>query len=122
MANKFTMVVVGALVAGIAAGSAIHAYVPDEALRQSLAGYCQIGTDLFLRLIKMIIAPLVLSTLTVGIAHMGDPARLGRVGVRTLAVVAAWAAVASTVWSGVEYLIAARGMLATPEHVDGDRS
>ncbi|MEI6458937.1 MAG: dicarboxylate/amino acid:cation symporter [Pseudomonadota bacterium] len=85
MANKFTMVVVGALVAGIAAGSAIHAYVPDEALRQSLAGYCQIGTDLFLRLIKMIIAPLVLSTLTVGIAHMGDPARLGRVGVRTLA-------------------------------------
>jgi len=84
MAKKFTLVVVGALVAGIAAGSAIHTYVADEALRQEIAGYCQIGTDLFLRLIKMIIAPLVLSTLTVGIAHMGEPARLGRVGARTL--------------------------------------
>jgi Na+/H+-dicarboxylate symporter len=85
MAKKFTLVVVGALVAGIVTGSAIHSHVADEALRQEIAGYCQIGTDLFLRLIKMIIAPLVLSTLTVGIAHMGEPARLGRVGVRTLA-------------------------------------
>ena len=84
MAKKFTLVVVGALVAGIAVGSAIHTYVADEVLRQEIAGYCQIGTDLFLRLIKMIIAPLVLSTLSVGIAHMGDPARLGRVGARTL--------------------------------------
>ena len=84
MAKKFTLVVVGALVAGISVGSAIHTYVADEVLRQEIAGYCQIGTDLFLRLIKMIIAPLVLSTLSVGIAHMGDPARLGRVGARTL--------------------------------------
>jgi len=29
--------------------------------------------------------------------------------------------VASTVWSGVEYLVAARGMLTKPEAVDGDR-
>ena len=84
MAKKFTLVVVGALVARISVGSAIHTYVADEVLRQEIAGYCQIGTDLFLRLIKMIIAPLVLSTLSVGIAHMGDPARLGRVGARTL--------------------------------------
>jgi hypothetical protein len=45
----------------------------------------------------------------------------GGVGVRTLAVAAAWAAVASTVWSGVEYLVAARGMLTNPEPGDGDR-
>jgi Na+/H+-dicarboxylate symporter len=37
-----------------------------------------------LRLIKMIIAPLVFSTLVAGIAHMGDIAALGRVGVRSL--------------------------------------
>jgi Na+/H+-dicarboxylate symporter len=53
-------------------------------VHQAVAGYCQIGTDLFLRLIKMIIAPLVLSTLTVGIAQLGEPSRLGRVGARTL--------------------------------------
>jgi Na+/H+-dicarboxylate symporter len=39
----------------------------------------------FLRLIKMIIAPLVFSTLVVGIAHMGDSGKLGRVGLRTIA-------------------------------------
>ena len=38
----------------------------------------------FLRLIKMIIAPLVFSTLVVGIAHMGDAASVGRVGVKAL--------------------------------------
>jgi Na+/H+-dicarboxylate symporter len=85
MAKKLTVVVAGALVAGIVAGSVIHSEIPDDSLRQAIAGYCQIGTDLFLRLIKMIIAPLVLSTLTVGIAHMGDPGRLGRVGARTVA-------------------------------------
>jgi Na+/H+-dicarboxylate symporter len=84
MAKKFTLVVAGALLAGIAAGASIHAFIPDESVRQLIAGYCQIGTDIFLRLIKMIIAPLVLSTLTVGIAHMGEPAKLGRVGARTL--------------------------------------
>ena len=39
---------------------------------------------MFLRLIKMIIAPLVFSTLVAGIAHMGDIAALGRVGIRSL--------------------------------------
>ena len=36
-------------------------------------------------------------------------------GGATLASAAAWAAVASTVWSGVEYLVAARGLLTEPE-------
>ena len=41
-------------------------------------------TDIFLRLIKMIIAPLILSTLVVGIAKMGDARTLGRVFSKTL--------------------------------------
>jgi Na+/H+-dicarboxylate symporter len=39
----------------------------------------------FLKLIKMIIGPLVLSTLIVGIGHMGDAATVGRVGAKTMA-------------------------------------
>src|ERR1700750_1050839 len=39
---------------------------------------------LVLRLIKMIIAPLVFSTLVAGIAHMGDASEVGRVGVKTI--------------------------------------
>jgi Na+/H+-dicarboxylate symporter len=49
---------------------------------KSIAGYFGILTTIFLHLIKMIIAPLVLSTLIVGIAHVGDTAALGRVGAK----------------------------------------
>lgn len=44
----------------------------------------QTGTDLFLRLIKMIVAPLVFASLVTGIAHMGDTKALGRIAARTL--------------------------------------
>jgi Na+/H+-dicarboxylate symporter len=48
------------------------------------AGYFKILSDIFLRLIKMIVAPLVLTTLTVGIAHLGGGAAVGRIGARTM--------------------------------------
>jgi len=63
---------------------------------KAIAANLSILTDVFLRLIKMIIAPLVLSTLTVGIAHMGAKdggASLGRMFGRTLG----WFVVASLV-------------------------
>jgi len=41
-----------------------------------------IPTQMFLHLIKMIIAPLVVSTLVVGIAHMGGGGAIGRVGLK----------------------------------------
>lgn len=44
----------------------------------------QILSDVFLRLIKMIIAPLVLSTLVVGVAKVGDFKSVGRIGFKTL--------------------------------------
>ena len=50
-----------------------------------LASYFKILSDIFLRLIKMIVAPLVLTTLTVGIAHLGGGAAVGRIGARTMA-------------------------------------
>ena len=84
MANRFTLYVVLAMLLGIVAGTVCHATVTDAATLQALGGYFSIVTDAFLRLIKMIIAPLVFSTLCVGIAHMGDFGRLGRVGLRTL--------------------------------------
>lgn len=41
--------------------------------------------DIFLRLIKMIVAPLVFSTLVVGVAKLGDMKAVGRIGGKTLA-------------------------------------
>jgi Na+/H+-dicarboxylate symporter len=89
LATKLTRYILFALVLGIVAGWATNAAIDDgtpqsaEQLK-SIAEYLSIVTALFLRLIKMIIAPLVFSTLVAGIAHMGDIAALGRVGLRSL--------------------------------------
>ena len=89
MAKRLTRYILVALVLGLIAGWAINAAIDDgspasAAKLKSIADYLSIVTSLFLRLIKMIIAPLVLSTLVAGIAHMGDVAALGRVAVRSL--------------------------------------
>ena len=52
--------------------------------------------DLFLRLIRMLIVPLVFFTLVSGIIAMGDPKRLGSLGVRTLATYFGTTAIAVT--------------------------
>jgi Na+/H+-dicarboxylate symporter len=89
VAKKLTRFILIALVLGIIAGWAINYAIDDgtpasaERLK-SIAEYLSIVTALFLRLIKMIIAPLVFSTLVAGIAHMGDVAALGRIGIRSL--------------------------------------
>jgi Na+/H+-dicarboxylate symporter len=89
MANKLTRYILIALVLGVLCGWVINSAIDDgtaasAARLKAIADYLSIVTALFLRLIKMIIAPLVFSTLVAGIAHMGDVAALGRVGVRSL--------------------------------------
>jgi Na+/H+-dicarboxylate symporter len=73
-----------AMVAGIAAGLLIHFYASPYLLTHYTEGM-SVLTDIFLRLIKMIIAPLVFSTLVTGIARMGDTKAVGRIGIKTLA-------------------------------------
>ena len=84
MAKRLTFYIMVGLVLGIVVGFVLNSVIGDPAQRDTVAGYFTIATDIFLRLIKMIIAPLVFSTLVVGIAHMGDTAALGRIGGRTL--------------------------------------
>ena len=62
--------------------------------------------DLFLRLIKFIIAPLILATLVVGIASTGDPKQLGRIGIKTIAYYLLTSAVAVTIGLAFAFLIA----------------
>src|SRR5512146_570675 len=76
MQRFLTLFVLAAMIAGVAVGYVLHQQQPSASWPAIAA--------IFLRLIKMIIAPLVLSTLVVGIAHMGGTGSLGRVGVRTL--------------------------------------
>ncbi|HEX8192504.1 MAG TPA: dicarboxylate/amino acid:cation symporter [Allosphingosinicella sp.] len=89
MAKRLTYYILAGLVLGIAVGWILNVSIKDgtpeaQARLTEIAGYFSIVSALFLRLIKMIIAPLVFSTLVAGIAHMGDTAALGRVGAKAI--------------------------------------
>ncbi|HGJ5882521.1 dicarboxylate/amino acid:cation symporter [Arsenophonus sp.] len=77
-----TWIIVG-LIAGIIVGFTLNSFTNPE-ITASYAKNISIITDIFLRLIKMIIAPLIISTLIIGIAKMGDAKTLGRVFSKTL--------------------------------------
>jgi Na+/H+-dicarboxylate symporter len=81
---KLTTWVAMAMVSGIAVGYLCNRLAPDAAAAKEIAGYFSILTDIFLRLIKMIIAPLVLATLVGGLAGMGDAKAVGRIGGKAL--------------------------------------
>ena len=85
MAKRFTSYILIGMVLGVVVGWLLNRSLTDPELLARIGGYFSILTDVFLRLIKMIIAPLVFSTLVMGIAHLGDSSALGRVGLRTLA-------------------------------------
>jgi Na+/H+-dicarboxylate symporter len=68
--------ILGALVAGVVIGML---WGTDA------ASIAWIG-DLFVRLIRMVVVPLVFVTLVSGVVSMGDPSKLGSLGVKTLAV------------------------------------
>ncbi len=71
---------------GVAVGYAVHQGVPEgHPWFEYLTKTFKLLSDIFLNLIKLLVAPLVLSTIVVGIAHMGDSSALGRIGVRALA-------------------------------------
>ena len=88
--NRQTLYVAIALVLGIVVGELLNLTLgssgmtkPNPALSQIIEIFTVL-TDIFLRLIKMIIAPLVFSTLVVGMAKMGDIQTVGRIGIKAL--------------------------------------
>ena len=84
MRSKLTTIILIGMVLGILVGYACHMLWPDPKTAKTIADYISLFTDIFLRLIKMIIAPLVFSTLVVGIAHMGDTKAVGRIGAKAM--------------------------------------
>ncbi len=83
--NKLTAMILISMLVGILTGHLYRSNVTDPAAIAAFASNISILTDIFLRLIKMIIAPLVFSTLVVGIAKMGDSQTVGRVGIKAMA-------------------------------------
>jgi aerobic C4-dicarboxylate transport protein len=63
---------------GIAAGIALGFIAPETGAAMRPLG------DGFIKLVKMLIAPIVFATVVVGIAHMGAMREVGRIGLRAL--------------------------------------
>ena len=77
--NKLTLYIVVAMILGAILGYIIHKNY-DAVYIEKFAKNIKLLTTIFLRLVQMIIAPLVFTTLVVGIAKLGDLKTVGRVG------------------------------------------
>jgi Na+/H+-dicarboxylate symporter len=78
-ANHLTLYIIIAMVAGVLLGYTVHTRSSPEFI-DVFANRIKILTKIFLLLVQMIIAPLVFSTLVVGIAKLGDLKTVGRIG------------------------------------------
>jgi Na+/H+-dicarboxylate symporter len=81
--NNLTVQILIAMVLGAFLGIAIHNYYSLEDAQGFSDKIKMLGT-IFIRLVQMIIAPLVLTTLIVGIAKLGDITAVGRIGGKAL--------------------------------------
>ena len=88
--NRQTFYVAVALLLGIVVGELLNGLLGGgysgevNPLLNQIVSVFGVITDIFLRLVKMIIAPLVIATLVVGMAKMGDPKVVGRIGLKAL--------------------------------------
>ena len=82
--NRLTTLIMVAMVLGIIVGYACNTLATSPAQAKEIASYFSILTDIFLRLIKMIIAPLIFATLVSGLAGMGDSSAVGRIGAKAM--------------------------------------
>ncbi|MEP6583593.1 MAG: cation:dicarboxylase symporter family transporter [Ginsengibacter sp.] len=81
--NKLTFYILIAMVVGVLLGYIVNKN-SSPAFITSFSTNIKLLTTIFLRLVQMIIAPLVFSTLVVGIAKLGDLKTVGRVGGKAL--------------------------------------
>jgi Na+/H+-dicarboxylate symporter len=79
------------VVGGLVLGVVIGLFWPEG------AGAIQLVGEVFVRLIKMLVVPVVLVTIAAGIATLGDPRRLGSIGLRTVGLFAATTLVAVSI-------------------------
>jgi Na+/H+-dicarboxylate symporter len=84
MKHRLTWFVVLAMLTGPLFGLFLHSQFGAGPEAEKFASNLSLVTTAFLHLIKMIIAPLVFSTLTVGVARMEDTSSIARVGAKTL--------------------------------------
>ncbi len=81
--NNLTRFILGAMLAGIIVGVIINKGT-EVAFHTTFSNNIKLLATIFIRMVQMIIAPLVFTTLVVGIAKLGDLKAVGRVGGRAI--------------------------------------
>ena len=81
--HRLTSFILIAMIAGVLLGYAVHEKASPGYIN-SFSVNIKLLATIFLRLVQMIIAPLVFSTLVVGIAKLGDLKTVGRIGAKAL--------------------------------------
>jgi Na+/H+-dicarboxylate symporter len=77
--NRLTIFIIASMVLGILVGYFIHT-TTGASTQAAFSTNIKLLSTIFIRLVQMIIAPLVFTTLVVGIAKLGDLKTVGRVG------------------------------------------
>src|SRR3954471_16854866 len=77
--NRLTLYIFIAMIIGVIAGYLVHEQASPDFIT-SFSNNIKLLSNIFIRLVQMIIAPLVFSTLVVGISKLGDMKTVGRVG------------------------------------------
>jgi Na+/H+-dicarboxylate symporter len=106
-----TWILVG-LVAGVVCGLAAHYGLPAEFNDAAVRWALKPMGDLFLRAITMMVVPVVVVSLTYGAASLGDPCKLGRVGLKVMVIFTA-----TTVLAIVIALVLAAGIVHPGESI-----
>ena len=102
LSRNLTAWILFGMILGVVAGYAVHVSVPaGDPVFVAITKTFKLLSDIFLNLIKLLVAPLILSTIVVGIAHMGDSAALGRIGFRAIL----WFIIASFISIGLGLLM-----------------
>ena len=83
VSSKLTTYILIAMALGILTGYLVHVQSSPETIKV-FSSNIKLLTTIFLRLVQMVIAPLVFTTLVVGIAKLGDLSSVGRVGGKAL--------------------------------------
>ncbi len=78
--------VLGALALGVIFGAILSQALGGDAAADWLETWIKPVGDLFIRLIRMLIIPLILTTLIAGVVALGNPGKLGSIGLKTLAL------------------------------------
>jgi len=108
--SGLTVRILIAMVLGLFVGIVLHEYSPamgnpTKFYAFFVDGLLDWGGQAFIRTLKMLVVPIVLVSLIVGVSGLGDPKKLGRIGLKTLGLYLITTAVAITIALTVATLV-----------------